>query len=49
MSSCIHEVPNCSNDGRLKFILLKIHMAYVVFMSLWPRTIKILTQADLGR
>ena len=28
---------------------LKFIRAYVVFMSLWPRTIKILTQADLGR
>ena len=26
----------------LFFITLKIHMKYVVFMSLWPRTIKIL-------
>ena len=26
-----------------------IHMKYVVFMSLWPRTIKILIQTDLGR
>ena len=31
-----------SNDRRLKFIFLKSHMKYVVFMSLWPRTIKIL-------
>ena len=26
-----------------------IHMKYVVFMSLWPRTVKILIQTDLGR
>ena len=30
------------SDRRLKYIFLKIHMKYVVFMSLWPRTIKML-------
>ena len=30
------------NDPQLKFIFLEIHMKYVVFMSLWPRIIKIL-------
>ena len=31
-----------SDDRRLKFIFPMIHMKYVVFISLWPRTIKIL-------
>ena len=31
-----------SNDRRLKSIFPMIHMKYVVFMSLWPRTVKIL-------
>ena len=31
-----------SNDRRLKFIFPMIHMKSAVFMSLWPRTVKIL-------
>ena len=31
-----------SNDRRLKSIFPMIHMKYLVFMSLWPRTVKIL-------
>ena len=31
-----------SNDRRLKFIFPRIHIKYVVFMSLRPRTIRIL-------
>ena len=34
--------PLTSPHRRLKFIFSKIHMKYVVFMSLWPSTIKIL-------
>ena len=30
------------SDLRLKYIFLKIHMKYILFMSLWPRTIKML-------
>ena len=38
-----------SNDRRLKFIFLKIHSKYVVFMLLWPALWRFWFQTDLGR
>ena len=36
------DILSVSNDRRLKFIFSMIRMKYVVFMSLWPHTIRIL-------